>query len=149
MYRNKAFLRKNGSSLASPCFKSRLGAVSREKQWRKIYKIEHPESILPVKSTEEKTRSIFHGKRMRLRKACPAVLVRHNHRENSSARRDNEIEIRGKHIFLIVALLHDHRPRRLSRGVTRSHLTRHREFPNYLSKENCFLQNISLTYYST
>lgn len=74
---------ENGSSL--PSLLQRARVVSGEKRRRKIYKIEHPESILPVKSTEEKTRSIFHGKRMCPCKACPVVLVRHNHRERSSA----------------------------------------------------------------
>lgn len=72
---------ENGS-----CESSLQRVVSGEKRWRKIYKIERPESILPVKSTDEKTHSIFYGKRMRPRKACPVVLVRHNHRERSGAR---------------------------------------------------------------
>ena len=76
---------KNGSSLASLCFNG-LRVASGEKRRRKIYKIEHPESILPVKSTNEKTRSIFHGKRMRPCKACPVMLVRYNHHEKSAAR---------------------------------------------------------------
>lgn len=67
------------------------------------YKTERPESILPVKSIEEKIRSIFYGKGARRREACSIVSIRYNRSRKKKKKRTistrlNSMEI-GRNCF--------------------------------------------------
>lgn len=53
------------------------------------YKTERPESILPVKSIEEKIRSIFYGKGARRREACSIVSIRYNRSRKKKKKKDD------------------------------------------------------------